>query len=1316
MTIKVLNDFLPHAEEENLGAIKVGESLNITSNGTLDVSSYMSVIARTTNAIIEIPCNINVVIEDGKFIVRAGTPFSFPDSQPNLLPEDKEITTDINGEYCVCVDSSLNLALRTTYSNSYSLPLAKITVYEGRVYSIDQIYNGFGFIDNTVFVLPGVKGLIPAGRDNEGGLHNTSFTYAVAKTVTVSTDNKYLIGCDGTDLVALDNTTLYNETTNFNELNGTIINYALCGDFTRASGTITDFRARSSFHALDYYDLKTAIPSGDFGALAWKNKVSTSDIVAGGIAQSAVTNLTQDLNSKQNLLTFDNVPTENSNNPVKSGGIYSAIINKQDALIAGEGIDITNNVISEDSIALVNYGISQYTDITALILNKKIIICKYNNIIYQYTGPQTTSEVTYYYFTSLNNGSEIKWLKVDPSSTWTNSSILVQSQITGAASTITSADLNSNRVIISNASGKITASETTSAELGYVHGVTSSIQTQLDDKVTKNLPITGATKAKITYDSKGLVTGGTDLQASDIPDISATYQTKLVSGTNIKTINNSSIVGSGNLVLDTLPSQAGQNGKYLTTNGSSASWVDLDALPSQVGNTGKFLKTNGVSAVWTNLSTVAISGKASDLDNDIGFITQDINVNATQVQYTLSDSNTNVSSVTTWSSQATPLNTRQRAVCYGNGYWITCGVSGSIAYSTNGTTWTSITPFCTGTITGITYGNGYFLAVEYETKKVWKAELPTGTWTNIYTATSSIESIQYINNTFVITGENGLIALSETGEVWNTRTTSTTYNIIKATYGNGLYVAVGASGVVLTSINGIDWTLRESGLATDLRTVVYGNSKFICGGKNIIYSTDGITWTAATTLPEAITGWIREFAYAEKRYYCAVYTSDGSGQIWYSDDCITWTKVLNLTASNSRLWCMTYGNGIFLSTGDVGSIYTLNLENTWTENKPTPTQSQYVWYRNIIIQNNGSKVYSDAYYIGGSASDILPSQSGQSGKYLTTDGANISWSTISIPTITDTYDATSSDGMSGKAVASAISNKADSATTLAGYGITDTYTKTQIDSMVSSVYKAAGSTAFANKPALSPNIEGNVYNITDAFTTTSDFVDGAGINYPAGTNIVCINTAPHGQTAIYKWDVLSDFVDLSNYQTLLSNTNKLNADYILDGTTNKVVTATEKSTWNNKVDKVSSNTKIYATNGSGSQTTLDYSIGYEGATIAQRTSDGQVRVASTPSGNNDATSKSYVDTELAKKVIANPTVTGATKCKITYDSKGLVTAGADLQATDIPDLSSVYQVSLVSGTNIKTINNQSVLGSGNIEIQASNTWTYDSSTETLTIT
>lgn len=118
--------------------------------------------------------------------------------------------------------------------------------------------------------------------------------------------------------------------------------------------------------------------------------------------------------------------------------------------------------------------------------------------------------------------------------------------ITGAATTITSSNLTKNRAVIANNSGKIAISDTTSTELGYVHGVTSAIQTQLNSKVDENAAITGATHTKITYDSKGLVTAGADLAASDIPsltlskisDVSATStEVNYLSGTtsNVQT-------------------------------------------------------------------------------------------------------------------------------------------------------------------------------------------------------------------------------------------------------------------------------------------------------------------------------------------------------------------------------------------------------------------------------------------------------------------------------------------------------------------------------------------------------------------------------------------------------------------------------------------------------------------------------------------------------------------------------------------------------------------------------------------------------------
>lgn len=62
---------------------------------------------------------------------------------------------------------------------------------------------------------------------------------------------------------------------------------------------------------------------------------------------------------------------------------------------------------------------------------------------------------------------------------------------------------------------------TASAAWGGITGTLSSqtdLQTALDGKVDENVAITGATKTKITYDAKGLVTSGADATTADIAD------------------------------------------------------------------------------------------------------------------------------------------------------------------------------------------------------------------------------------------------------------------------------------------------------------------------------------------------------------------------------------------------------------------------------------------------------------------------------------------------------------------------------------------------------------------------------------------------------------------------------------------------------------------------------------------------------------------------------------------------------------------------------------------------------------------------------
>jgi hypothetical protein len=121
-------------------------------------------------------------------------------------------------------------------------------------------------------------------------------------------------------------------------------------------------------------------------------------------------------------------------------------------------------------------------------------------------------------------------------------------------------------------------------------------QDALNAKVDENAPIVAATKTKITYDAKGLVTAGDILDAADMPTginatnigagvvsstefgyldgVSSAIQTQidskqatLVSGTNIKTINSTSLLGSGDITISANPS--GVSGAIQFSNGSA---------------------------------------------------------------------------------------------------------------------------------------------------------------------------------------------------------------------------------------------------------------------------------------------------------------------------------------------------------------------------------------------------------------------------------------------------------------------------------------------------------------------------------------------------------------------------------------------------------------------------------------------------------------------------------------------------------------------------------------------------------------------------
>jgi hypothetical protein len=176
---------------------------------------------------------------------------------------------------------------------------------------------------------------------------------------------------------------------------------------------------------------------------------------------------------------------------------------------------------------------------------------------------------------------------------------------------------------------KIASGAVDNTEFGYLNGVTSAIQTQLDSKVEENAAIVGATKTKITFDAKGLVTSGADATTADIADsvdkryvtdaqltvigntsgtnsgdnatnsqysgLAASKQDTLVSGTNIKTLEGQSLLGSGNI--DLVKGDVGLGNVDNTSDAnkpvSTATQTALDT------KTNKLIVTNRQTASYT---------------------------------------------------------------------------------------------------------------------------------------------------------------------------------------------------------------------------------------------------------------------------------------------------------------------------------------------------------------------------------------------------------------------------------------------------------------------------------------------------------------------------------------------------------------------------------------------------------------------------------------------------------------------------------------------------------------------------------------------
>lgn len=196
-----------------------------------------------------------------------------------------------------------------------------------------------------------------------------------------------------------------------------------------------------------------------------------------------------------------------------------------------------------------------------------------------------------------------------------------QAAITGGASTITAANLTASRALIAGTGGKVEVSAVTSTELGYLSGVTSAIQTQLNGK--QGVDPTLATIASLSPGADTLIYfTGTDIAATtnitplgrtiigSVDTASARTSLGLIIGTNVQ---------AWNANLDAVVSLGAGGALGLLRKISANVWA-LDTTTYLTANQSISLNGDvsgsGTTSITTTLASVGTAGTYTKVTTD----------------------------------------------------------------------------------------------------------------------------------------------------------------------------------------------------------------------------------------------------------------------------------------------------------------------------------------------------------------------------------------------------------------------------------------------------------------------------------------------------------------------------------------------------------------------------------------------------------------------------------------------------------------------------------------------------------------------------
>lgn len=267
---------------------------NLTSTGK-NIGNWST---NATNCITEIPQDIKLGLSGGTLTLKAGSKVYVPNGSGvfNTVTTTQDISVTISGAagqyyiyknpgnninyqslativsgttdslsgtpWHVWYDTTNNVINRytadgTTPNPGQSFPIAIVTVSGGQITSIDQVFNGIGYISSTMFVLPGVKYLIPQGFNSDGTsnfFRRNIGSVSIGEAGTSRKQDAILLINNGT--IGCWGKAWYDpEINRVRTGGGGVQNVCLVGFVSSdSSGKITSFTTKKAFQALDLYN------------------------------------------------------------------------------------------------------------------------------------------------------------------------------------------------------------------------------------------------------------------------------------------------------------------------------------------------------------------------------------------------------------------------------------------------------------------------------------------------------------------------------------------------------------------------------------------------------------------------------------------------------------------------------------------------------------------------------------------------------------------------------------------------------------------------------------------------------------------------------------------------------------------------------------------------------------------------------------------------------------------------------------------------------------------------------------------------------